>query len=615
MLGGVFIRLLFLLAFALLLCQCGKKKPAWQPESPKITTGPIQGEMIALRQWVATGVDKTGQLTAQQGTSTEVLIHTEEASTGESVTERWSQEAIQILTAMLDDPDSAPAIEVTALTQTKSRHPHSIRHGGNQNRGWAPSLLRSTDQDSEPLSDSLHSLQRRFNEPPDVHLKPISVESGSDLKTRILVTHTGSTRTSDGQLLLLEIHATWLCEWQMDTPLKLTGITLESYKESLVHKAPLFSDVTASVIPDYQSPQIQGGIEHWSQHITRYGDLFQTGHHGLAVGDVNGDGRDDLYVCDGGSLPNRLYVQQPDGTTRERAHEANVDLLEDSRGALLIDLDNDGDQDLVVCTIAMLAIFENDSTGKFTLRGGHPGAPFAGSISASDPDSDGDLDIYLCVYEGNERDRTQRGFQSSSPYPFHDATNGGRNILLENIGNFSFVDATERFGLDLNNSRWSFAASWDDLDRDGDPDLYVANDFGRNNLYRNDNGHFTDIAAEAAVEDMAAGMSVAWGDFNRDAKPDLYVGNMFSSAGRRISQQEDFVQGRSAATLLGTQRMARGNSLFAGGDNTFQDVSETAGVTMGRWAWSSAFADIDNDGWEDLLIANGYLTNRRDDDL
>ena len=149
---------------------------------------------------------------------------------------------------------------------------------------------------------------------------------------------------------------------------------------------------------------------------------------------------------------------------------------------------------------------------------------------------------------------------------------------------------------------------------------YVANDFGGNNLYRNalrESGKptFTDVAAEAGVRDVAAGMSACWGDFDNNGLADLYVGNMFSSAGRRISQQEDFVQGRSAAALLGTQRMARGNSLFAGGDNTFQDVSETAGVTMGRWAWSSAFADIDNDGWEDLLIANGYLTNRRDDDL
>ena len=610
-LDGVFLRYLKLLALTLLLCQCGEKELTQETERPQVPKPASREEMIPLRQWEAKGLDESAQTALQEATSTEIPIHSEEASTEGSTSEQLSKAAVDILAAMLADPNSAPAIEVPSLA-----HGYYRPLGKPQYRRWHPLVRRDHPQhNTKTLSERLRSLRERFEETPHIHLKPIAIESAPTLKTRILVSLNGVAKIYRNESPLLEIHGEWLCEWNAEDTLQLTGITLESYEESMADNGPLFSDVTASILPDYQSAQIQGGIEHWTQHITRYGDLFQTGHHGMAVGDVNGDGRDDVYVCDGGSLPNRLYIQQPDGTTKERAHEANVDLLEDSRGALLIDLDNDGDQDLVVSTIAMLAIFENDGAGDFTLRGGYPGAPFAGMISAADPDSDGDLDLYLCLYEGDDQDRTQRGFQSSSPFPFNDATNGGRNVLLENVGNFDFIDATERFGLDQNNTRWSFASSWEDMDRDGDPDLYVANDFGRNNLYRNDNGHFTDIAAEAAVEDMAAGMSVAWGDFNRDAKPDLYVGNMFSSAGRRISYQEDFVQGRDPAALLGTQRMARGNSLFAGGEKAFQDVSETAGVNMGRWAWSSAIADIDNDGWEDLLIANGYLTNRRDDDL
>ena len=95
------------------------------------------------------------------------------------------------------------------------------------------------------------------------------------------------------------------------------------------------------------------------------------------------------------------------------------------------------------------------------------------------------------------------------------------------------------------------------------------------------------------------------------------VRNMFSSAGNRISYQRQFGGDREASGLAGVQRMARGNSLFAAkaDGSGFVDVSEQAGVTMGRWAWSSGFVDMDNDGWQDLVIANGYLTNTRDVDL
>ena len=148
----------------------------------------------------------------------------------------------------------------------------------------------------------------------------------------------------------------------------------------------------------------------------------------------------------------------------------------------------------------------------------------------------------------------------------------------------------------------------------------MSNDFGRNNLFRNDQLpgggiRFRDVAGELGVEDMASGMSVAWADYNRDGKMDLYVGNMFSAAGNRITSRRRFT-GNRPNTAQQLQRMARGNTLFQGSsDGSFHDVSETAAVTMGRWAWSSLFADLNNDGWQDLVVANGYLTNERTDDL
>ena len=167
---------------------------------------------------------------------------------------------------------------------------------------------------------------------------------------------------------------------------------------------------------------------------------------------------------------------------------------------------------------------------------------------------------------------------------------------------------TDEVGLGVKNDRWSFAAAWEDYDRDGDSDLYVANDFGRNTLYRNEGGRFVEVAEEMGVEDRAAGMSVAWGDYNGDGHFDLYVGNMFSAAGGRVSGQGEFADGRGEEAVAGLRRMARGNSLFAGGSGKFAEIEDAGGAAMGRWAWSSGFVDVDNDGWEDVVVTNGYVT-------
>ena len=173
--------------------------------------------------------------------------------------------------------------------------------------------------------------------------------------------------------------------------------------------------------------------------------------------------------------------------------------------------------------------------------------------------------------------------------------------------------------MEANNRRFSLAASWEDFDNDGDQDLYVANDFGRNNLYVNEGGHFRDLAAQASAEDQASGMSVAWGDFGHDGTMDLYVGNMFSMAGNRISNQQRFSEQHDSKTTSLLQRMARGNSLLENHSRPdaarFVDVSIPMNVTMGRWSWASPFVDLNADGWLDIVVANGYLTNPKLNDL
>jgi hypothetical protein len=429
--------------------------------------------------------------------------------------------------------------------------------------------------------------------------------------------------------------AVWSCRWTYmhgdqtaagKTMPLLTHVAASRYEEAdvaglrgpTVTGGPLFVDCTESALARNASyrQQVLPGINHWVRRIPRE-FIGMLGYNGLAVGDVNGDGLDDLYVCDAGGLPNRLYVQQRDGTARDVSAETGVDFLDDSTGALLIDLDNDGDQDLVVAMDPNLQIAENDGAGHFKLHSPLEVNTDSLSICAADYDADGDLDVYVCGYNVRKQDATNRGLPF--PMPYYDANNGGRNVLLRNEGNFRFVDVTREVGLDENNSRFSMAAAWEDFDNDGDQDLYVANDFGRKNLYQNNGGRFTDIAAAADVEDTGSGMSVSWDDYNRDGWMDLYVGNMWSSAGNRVTYQPKFAAGKANVAVSRIRRMARGNTLFKNvsrdGAPRFSDVSEDEAVELGRWAWSSKFVDLTNDGWPDLIVANGYVTNTIPHDL
>ena len=111
-------------------------------------------------------------------------------------------------------------------------------------------------------------------------------------------------------------------------------------------------------------------------------------------------------------------------------------------------------------------------------------------------------------------------------------------------------------------------------------------------------------------------MSVSWADFNQDGHADLYVGNMYSSAGNRITSQPQFQSAAPDETRRTFRYTARGNTLFENqGDATFHDVTDSAGVNMGRWAWASLFRDINNDSFVDILIGNGFLTRKNSKDL
>ncbi|NIM00336.1 MAG: hypothetical protein GTN89_05325, partial [Acidobacteria bacterium] len=335
-----------------------------------------------------------------------------------------------------------------------------------------------------------------------------------------------------------------------------------------------------------REPTLLWGADYWFGRIDAVGELNLMGHQGIAIGDLSGDGLDDVYVAMGTGLPNKLLVRQPDGTVRDTAHASGVAWLDDTKGVLFADTDNDGDRDLLTAIGNTIVLAKNDGRGgfeRFVLMKAPTSAAFY-SLSAADFDLDGDLDIYGTRY-------VEQSYGVSVPIPFHDANNGPTNHLLRNDGEDVFLDVTAEVGLDENNRRFSLIGAWADYDDDGDPDLYVANDFGRNNLYRNDGGTFTDVAAETGTEDQAAGMGVAWADHDADGDFDLYVTNMFSAAGRRVAYQPRFQSSLAAEQRSAIQRHSLGNTLFVNDQGRLADRSDDAGVRMGRWGWGSIFLD------------------------
>ncbi len=419
-----------------------------------------------------------------------------------------------------------------------------------------------------------------------------------------------------------EQNATWQIVWTHPSPRqppRIRSIDVVEFEQvsTKIGGGLLLTDCTDSVLDcnvSYKTALLPG-IQYWRDRLEQQLGVYHFGHHGLAIGDVNGDERDDLYVCQTGGLPNHLYLQQPDGTLRDVSSEAHVDYLDNTRSALFVDLDNDDDQDLILALANGLICLENVSSSRgtqFELRARFPSIRQAFSLSAADYDQDGQLDLYVCVYYGKQDVVSELPL----PLPYFDAKNGGGNYLIRNLGNWKFENVTGPAGLDNDNSRFSLAAAWEDYDNDGDVDLMVINDFGPNQLFQNNHGRFSDVAAQVGLLDGAFGMSATFADFDHNGRMDLYVSNMFSAAGNRVTFQPQFMTALPDADKARFQYLARGNSLFTNlGADRFEDVSVSHGVTMGRWSWGSLFGDINNDGWDDLLVANGYLTGESADDL
>jgi tetratricopeptide (TPR) repeat protein len=364
---------------------------------------------------------------------------------------------------------------------------------------------------------------------------------------------------------------------------------------------PRFTDVTlAAGLAEFR--QFQG---------PRSSQLPEDMGSGLAWGDFDNDGYEDLFVVSGGGALNLPEAQLAPSVLYHNLGDGRFEMVRDfpetrihGMAAAWADYNNDGWLDLIVTGYDTLLLFRNDHGHMIrdqrfpSLKGFWSGA------SWGDYNRDGFLDLYVCGYvkyvpgRGDASSSTQQ-FGKEVPFTLNPASyEPERNLLFRNNGDGTFTEVAHELGVDNPEGR-SLSALWHDFDGDGWLDLYVANDVSENKLYLNRHGRFVDAGRSAWVEEYRGSMGLAAGDFDRDGDDDLFISHW-------IAQQYALYQ-----SLAAEQRQSGASKP----ELHFTDVAEMRGIgqpSMQAIGWGASFVDFDSDGWPDLVVANGSTFEQKD---
>lgn len=407
--------------------------------------------------------------------------------------------------------------------------------------------------------------------------------------------------------------------------------------------APLFLETTPQSGVNFEHPFL---VNHPNAYLYHSG--FAVG--GISLGDVNGDGRSDIYIVSGPSK-NRLFIANDDQTYShsEAFNDQDPDVW--GSGSSLVDIDNDGDLDLYQCNYdSANQLFINNGNGTFTEFKGAAGLDVKdASLNANfaDIDNDGDLDMFLlCNRYYNPAGRPsnppytmEAGVPTVKPayekyYKLTPKPTGGHSIddygradyLFLNQGNDDqgrprFVDISATSG--IQQTGYGLSSVWWDFDQDGDVDLYVANDFSsEDRLFRNDGLNsdglptFTNVIADHFPSTSWSSMGSDVADINHDGQPDLISVDMSATSHFKAKvNMGEMSDERRLVMEKGWPRQSMRNHLFVhSGCTRFTETAFISGVASSDWSWTAKFGDLDHDGYQDLFISNGMARNFTDAD-
>ncbi|PSQ72457.1 MAG: CRTAC1 family protein [Bacteroidetes bacterium QH_2_64_26] len=297
---------------------------------------------------------------------------------------------------------------------------------------------------------------------------------------------------------------------------------------------------------------------------------------------------------------NALYRNRGDGTFENVASALGLAAVNQqgtgtSMGSVWGDYNNDGYEDLFLYKWGQCLLFRNDGGDGFTrvtdALEGLPDWMNANTAIWLDVNRDGHLDLFVGGFYAEEYNLWDLETTRVMPESYEYATNGGHNYLFLNQGDGTFREVSEEMG--LTSTRWTLAAVATDFNDSGYPDLFVANDFGADQFFVNENGEqFREESRASNVGTVPkSGMNASTGDVMNQGTQALYVSN--------LTEEGVLVQGNN---------LWMPDSAGASDAPSFDNLANTMGVAKAGWSYGAQFGDLNNDGWQDLFVVNGFYS-------